>query len=99
LAEIAIAPTGSTVSGLKIHPRADVFAVWAQQSVSVHHFNPASTQTGSSVVNIIKYHDEGVLGQRLGLEGCLSFHPYLLQVSMLNFFTLPRQNRLLFFTI
>jgi hypothetical protein len=70
------------LTGLKIHPRADVFAVWAQQSVSMHYFNPAGPQSGSSVVNVIKYHDEGVLGQRLGYEGCLAFHPYLLQVAV-----------------
>jgi hypothetical protein len=83
LASIAVAPTGSTLTGLTIHPRANVFAVWAQQSVSMHYFNPCGSHGGgSSVVNVIKYHDEGVLGQRLGLEGCLAFHPYLLQIAV-----------------
>lgn len=77
-----MAPSGSVLSSLKIHPRADVFAVWTQQSVSLHHFNPAGNQTGSSVVNAVKYHDEGVLGQRLGFDGCLAFHPYLLQIAI-----------------
>lgn len=82
MANIAVAPAGPIINGLKVHPRADVFAVWSQQSVSLHHFNPAGSQTGSSIVNVIKYHDEGVLGQRIGFEGCLAFHPYLLQIAI-----------------
>jgi WD40 repeat protein len=82
LANIAVAPPGQTLNGLILHPRSDIIAVWAQQSVNLHYFNPSGSHTASSIVNVIKYHDEGVLGQRLGLEGCLAFHPYLLQVAI-----------------
>ena len=37
---------------------------------------------GCHQLNTIKYHDEGVLGTRLGAEGCLTFHPHLAQLAV-----------------
>ena len=36
----------------------------------------------SSMLNVIKYHDEGMLGHKLGPEGCLMFHPNLVQLAI-----------------
>ncbi len=78
---------GQTLAALSIHPRADIFAAWAQQSVNIHYYNPhistpGTDVSGTNIVTMVRHHDEGVLGQRLGYEGCLAFHPYLLQIGI-----------------
>ena len=45
--------------------------------------NSQSSSGGiSSMLNVIKYHDEGMLGHKLGPEGCLMFHPNLVQLAI-----------------
>ena len=74
---------GHNVSSMAIHPRFGVMASWAQQQqvVSIHTLD--QVQGTCHLLNCVKYHEEGVLGLRLGPEsGCLRFHPYLLQLAV-----------------
>ena len=84
---------GHPVSGLAIHQRAQLFAAWAphNQQVSVcqiknqSHKNTMSAVGGgisAPCMNVIKYHDEGLVGHRLGADGCLMFHPHLVQLAI-----------------
>ena len=85
---------GHPVSGLAIHQRAQLFSAWTphNQQVSVHLIKLNKTKTTntnssisggiSSILNVIKTHDEGMLGQKLGQEGCLMFHPHLVQLAI-----------------
>ena len=85
---------GYPVTGLAIHQRAQLFAAWTahNQQVALHMIKPhlkgfysnLSSNTGgiSSMLNVIKSHDEGMLGQKLGPEGCLMFHPHLVQLAI-----------------
>ena len=89
---------GQSISALSIHQRAPMFAAWTdnQHTVAIHLFKkqrsnnsvssaatpPSSSQMTTSHVNTVKYHDEGVLGQRLGPDGCLGFHPHLTQLAV-----------------
>ena len=75
---------GQPISALNIHQRAPLFAAWTNQQVTVNLFKKlrnSSTLTNVQL-NTIKYHDEGVLGQRLGPDGCLMFHPHLAQLAV-----------------
>jgi len=73
---------GKKKSDLFLYSYLDEFiANRAQHSVSLHHYNPTLAGNNAlSLVNVIKCHDEGVLGKGLGFEGCLAFHSHLLQV-------------------
>jgi len=85
---------GHPITGLAIHQRAQLFAAWSphNQQVSVHMIKPggkeftSNPQTSAAVhgsaLNVIKGHDEGMLGHRLGHEGCLMFHPHLVQLAV-----------------
>ena len=84
---------GHPVSGLAIHQRAQLFAAWTShnQQVSIHmiksgikELSTSQSNVGgmSSILNVIKSHDEGMLGHRLGPEGCLMFHPHLVQLAI-----------------
>ena len=85
---------GHPVTGLAIHQRAQLFSAWTphNQQVSVHLIRPninevsisnqSSNNGMSSMLNVIKYHDEGMLGHKLGPEGCLMFHPHLVQLAI-----------------
>ena len=84
---------GTPLTGLAIHQRAELFAAWTphNQQVSIHTIKPGfkslskppSNNSGiSSMLNVIKYHDEGMLGHKLGSEGCLMFHPHLVQLAI-----------------
>ena len=85
---------GHPVTGLAIHQRAQLFSAWTphNQQVSVHlirlnkseasYTNTSSGGGISSILNVIKYHDEGMLGHKLGQEGCLMFHPHLVQLAI-----------------
>merc|ERR1719411_683028 len=74
---------GHNVSAIAIHPRFGVMASWAQQQqlVSIHTLD--QDKGTCHLLNCVKYHEEGVLGVKLGAEsGCLRFHPYLLQLAV-----------------
>lgn len=74
---------GHNVSSIAIHPRFGVMASWAQQQqlVSIHTLD--QDKGTCHLLNCVKYHEEGVLGVKLGAEsGCLRFHPYLLQLAV-----------------
>ena len=85
---------GHSVTGLSIHQRAQLFAAWTphNQQVSIHMIKSgikesstnSQLNTGgiSSMLNVIKYHDEGMLGHKSGPEGCLMFHPNLVQLAI-----------------
>ena len=91
-AALGMISLGHPISGLAIHQRAQLFAAWApyNQQVSVHMIkqgfkassNSLSSGGISSMLNVIKYHDEGMLGHKLGPEGCLMFHPHLVQLAI-----------------
>lgn len=73
---------GQGITKLAIHPRCGVLASWGQQHqhVAIHSFDPVN---GTNLLNTVKYHEEGVLGLRLGADGgYLRFHPYLLQLAI-----------------
>ena len=75
-----------TISALDIHHRAPLVAAWTHtnQTVSINLFKKSgeSSSLACGQLNTIKYHDEGVLGTRLGAEGCLTFHPHLAQLAV-----------------
>ena len=78
---------GQTISALDIHHRAPLVAAWteSQQTVSINLFKRRAggdNQLQVGQLNTVKYHDEGVLGTRLGAEGCLTFHPHLAQLAV-----------------
>ena len=92
-ATLGVISIGHPVTGLAIHQRAQLFAAWTphNQQVSVHMIKPGfrdssnSPSSGggiSSMLNVIKYHDEGMLGHKLGPDGCLMFHPHLVQLAI-----------------
>ena len=83
---------GYPITGLAIHQRAQLFAAWTphNQQVTVNMIKPglknlANSPSGGGIsapLNVIKYHDEGMLGHKLGSEGCLMFHPHLVQLAI-----------------
>lgn len=73
---------GYSVTRMAIHARCGLVAAWTpQQTVTVASFDPV---LGLSPMNVIKHHEEGVLGVRLGTTeaGTLAFHPFLLQLAV-----------------
>ena len=58
---------GHNVSSIAIHPRFGVMASWAQQQqlVSIHTLD--QDKGTCHLLNCVKYHEEGVLGVKLGI--------------------------------